>query len=63
MSHRRTIKKLVKEKDRLANIKKSVSNPFSSTPSECEGKARALIQEAINHLHEAEMWLRTYDGL
>lgn len=65
MAYERDIKRLVKEKDRLKNIKNGIGKGFfeaigasCNRTSETVGK---LIQEAIEKLHEAELILREYN--
>ena len=59
---KRDINRLVKEKDRLRKIKsgvgKSFWEPIYSDNTESARTAKSLIQQAIDKLHEAELFLR-----
>ena len=65
MLYKRDIKRLVKEKDRLRKIiegiGKGFADPFFSSSTASAFKAKELIREAVDKLHEAELYLRKYE--
>ena len=64
MKYKRDIKKIVKEKNRLARICENMgTSPFEigRSVSGQSQLAEQHIQAAIEELHKAEMALRTYD--
>ena len=60
MKYGAIIKKLIKEKDRLAGIEEAIIFT-SGLPNNNERRALDTIKQAISLIHEAELCLREYN--